>query len=392
MNWYVGPWIWDKSRPCWSPPAGCHAIDIRPLWQQGTPGGNPGFGIFAGQVELSRDYLLLGSGSWHDVKPNRLLIPCRNKYKVRGDTLHDMLHDALLFGADPDGQEFNKPLMPTTDSVIELQCGFHSRRKFKLYGDQNTAIHDMLRQEFAATMEAAHAGETSDPELHRRKLDYWCIKHRTNDWKQFVPKKLLRHVEGPLEHHTTYTEDFTRANSSSQVGNLLTWAQQSGTWGTFSNAAYKVSSGSIKEGCRAQHDLSSADHSAQVTVSNGAQSQGPAARFDSAATTLYSTTEYGSTTYYLTKVVAQTETGIGNVGNTYADGDIYKVSCNGSTIKSYKNGVEVISVTDTSITGNVRCGMFSSNVNGLMDDFIATDLSAGGGGGKPTVYYSQMRS
>ena len=64
----------------------------------------------------------------------------------------------------------------------------------------------------------------------------------------------------------TITDDLDRADSTTVFGADLTWTQVSGTWGTFSNEGYKVSTAGTQQGARAESALASADHYAQVVI------------------------------------------------------------------------------------------------------------------------------
>lgn len=67
----------------------------------------------------------------------------------------------------------------------------------------------------------------------------------------------------------------------------------------------------------------------------------------------------------------------GNAAITFSAGEAYKLECNGSAIKCYEAGVERISQTDTSLTGQLRTGLRGGGVNQIWDNFAAADLAAG---------------
>ena len=159
----------------------------------------------------------------------------------------------------------------------------------------------------------------------------------------------------------------------------MTWAQVHGVWGTYTNYGYLASGSSGS--ARAEHDLSSADHYVQVVVTPGGFGNqdsfiGPAARFNAAARTYYFVGSFGGS-QYITKFVAGTSTNLVSAVLSYSHGLTYKVQANGSAIKGFSNGAETLSTTDSSITGNLRCGVSSFVVNATLDNFEAADLAAG---------------
>lgn len=177
------------------------------------------------------------------------------------------------------------------------------------------------------------------------------------------------------------TEDFTRADSGTQIGHLLTWTQVSGVWGTFSNTAYKASTDGSYHAARAESALASNDQYAQVVVANNADAlgAGPCVRFDASAQTYYTFVSF-SGTGYLIKVVAGTGTAIGSAAHTYANGQTWRVEAEGTTIRGIVNGVTVVTVTDSSIAAGLYTGLNSYGTTATFDDFAAGDIGGGGGG------------
>lgn len=395
MHWYAGPWIWDESfpgRPCWRAPSGLTCLDLRTLEQQSTPGGSPGFGVFSGDVEPGKlenasDYTHLGEGSWLEVRPTgkkREAITARKGYTPAGDTLAEILLDALTFGADPSGIDGPKPLVPTGRGELELHLGQSVKTPFT-WGSPHTAIlADQLKQEFAALWAEGQAGKLRDAQQPLRVLDYWQKKYRAADWADFVPASLRPHVPGPVPHDTTIAESFNKADSST-LGPDLSWTELEGDWEVFSNEARVVSAAGYST-ARANSDLSSSDHYCQAVMrSVGRCAPATICRKDGTATmTFYMALYEGNSDVWQTrKRVAGTETTIGtNTGSaTPSLGDVLKIHCNGSTISRYRNGVSQDSTTDTAISGNVRCGILgyydagAFNSKATFDSFEAADLA-----------------
>lgn len=380
MIWIAGPLQWrTQPMPAWNPPPGFSLLDLRSLPDHAE--GTSGRAVFYGNGSIPSEYDLIGSGSWADLKPTgRTLaaLPKRAGFAPTGDTLRDQLLSILTDGADPAGLDGPRPILPTSERRTEFHAGGQSlSRAFALNnGTHANRVRDVLRADFAAIHADATGGKTRDPEIHRRVLDYWCKQYGIEDWREFVPANLRAHIPGRLPHETTITETFT-GSIGSALGPNLTWTSISGSWRIgSSNAAGKTATNSVVDLARADTDLSSADQRAQIKRlgTNTAHYQGACVRVPSTSTkTFYGV--FNDSFIYIMKMVAGTQTNITNTANAAVSGDIYKVSANGSTIKSYCNGTEKLSTTDTAITGNLRTGIqLFTAVDDALDDFEAADL------------------
>jgi hypothetical protein len=190
----------------------------------------------------------------------------------------------------------------------------------------------------------------------------------------------------------TITDNFNTADSDT-MGAQLTWAEVVSDWDNFQNgAALSPAGGADFAYARAESDLDTDDHYAQVKeVHTANSSSGPACRFAAAATTCYLTANFGGV-QYLYKSVAGTETELGNGASTWAQNRLTKIEANDTAIKVYIDGAQVVSVTDSSISGNTRCGMaaFYGSAK-IHDDFEAADLGGGGGGTAVPVFRHHYR-
>jgi hypothetical protein len=100
----------------------------------------------------------------------------------------------------------------------------------------------------------------------------------------------------------------------------------------------------------------------------------------------------GSNNAQLYKKVAGTWSTLGSAV-TIADGSVVKLSVNGTAIKVYDDGVEVVGVTDSDLAAAGKAGMAhgggaelvtttdDTRALAMFDNFSVTDLGAGGGGG-----------
>lgn len=390
VNWYTGPWIWDAALRggAWRPPAGCSGIDLRSVPDQAKQGGPPGMGLFWGDVgpgalENRRDYASLGAGSWYDLKPTgavRAKIPRRKGYTPLGDDLCRVVLDLLTNGADPDGLDGPRPMVPGFDGRLVLSCGQTHTEQFR-WGSGHTAIlKAALRSDFRSAFDDAQAGRAR-PGQHRRVLDALCDKYGVTDWKEFVPVAIQGDVPGRLPHETSISETFNQADSTA-IGPLLSWTKVSGGWRTVSSMVGTTTGGwNI---LRADTDLSSADHYSQAKITSLAQYAGPACRIPaSGALTMYQcSTDF---VIYIFKLVAGVQTNLANTTQAIVVNDTYKIEANGSNIKAYVNGVQKVSVTDTGVSGNVRCGLAQYGASdSSLDDFTAADLAAA------TVVFTQL--
>jgi hypothetical protein len=215
-----------------------------------------------------------------------------------------------------------------------------------------------------------------------------CRHHGVDDWKEFVPRRLWPHVPGRLPHATTIVDDFTRADGDT-IGNQLSWTELVGDFDTVSNQA-SLTTTATDCFARADSDLSTDDHYAQVVgrVTDDAGSTAVYAVFrkDSSATMSFYlfNADFSANTVRLFKCVAGSFTGLGGgaVSMTLDANTDYVVKGQANsddTIVGYIDAVEKQSVTDTSVTGNVRTGIGGFRTAGSVtfDLFEAADVGGG---------------
>lgn len=406
-RWFRGPWTWDasdKNMPHWRPPVGClGALDLRSIPDQSQAGGTPGLGVFVlpTGTKLASEFDALGDGSHRDIKVSQKLLdslPKRKKFKVEGDDLLGNLWSILTLGADPDGDEFAKPLMPGVDGTLSLHIAGQSHFERFQWGrsKEMPAIKQMLRKEFAGLLADARGGKLRDSEQHRRVLDYWCDKYRVDDWREFVPTALQSEVPGRLKHETTITDNFNRADSTG-LGASWSSMQNSG-FDVSSNQARGTNAASNGTRSRFNSDLSSSDNYVQMGVvsfgSIAAANNGVLARCSGSADTCYAWLLRNATAYRrLFKIVSGSATVLSSDTTFPASPVTVKLLCDGSSIKVYYAGSEVtgLATTDTAIATGLRGGMQgqqSSTVGDrtIADDFISADLAVSG------ILYTQLES
>lgn len=142
---------------------------------------------------------------------------------------------------------------------------------------------------------------------------------------------------------------------------------------------------------RAEHDVASVDMLARLVVptlatpSTGTNRAGPCCRFAAAATTCYQaellkgTTDVTTANQQLGRTVAGTFTIIGSATLIVTPALPHTIECkaNGSTIKGFRDGVEIHSGTDTNITTGTRGGIImQGSVGGAeVDDFFTREIA-----------------
>lgn len=190
---------------------------------------------------------------------------------------------------------------------------------------------------------------------------------------------------------TTLTDSFDRTDQedlgTSSEG--WSWTRINGISNSVDIVTNKAQTSGLADGplYRADSDLASDDHYAQAIVSATSEANpalvGVACRMPSTATnTAYrAEARFDNDTFRLSKIVSGSETSLAAPATTFSVGNSYtvKVQADGSTIKSFLGGIEVSSVTDESISGNVRCGIRGDkHTTGVVtwDDFEAADLGA----------------
>lgn len=390
MRYYLGPWVWSNTiGGSFNPPEGCiSVVDLAPLPDQSITGSDRPIGFFAqpeNLPQLDSAWELIATGDCREINSDnsmKSLFQSIISFRPNGDKLVDLLYDCLIDGSDVDGQTGPMPLVPTIDGNLELHLGGHSIVKtenfqFGKNHRHQIKIQQLLRRQFRDV-------HNVDPVHARRCLDWNCEKYRIDkgnpsNWRQLVPQDLHGHVQGPLPHSTSYSESFNTADSST-LGPDLTWTELSNVWSIVSNRA-EYYSGSAQP-ARAEHSVSGTDQNCDLDCWIPSNSLiGPTVRFSASEHTNYVAWYYSSDSkIYLTKFVNAVQTNMTSVTISHTNGDTYRMQCNGSTLKGYQEGVERISLTDTSITDNLRGGMTGYGAPGGLngDNFVFADISVAG--------------
>ena len=405
------PWIWSDSEQAHIPPPGAGAVlDLRPEAEQARASQSSGWGLFAwpdqvydesgalvaNMLAMPLDAVPLGYGDCRELQPTTQQ---RDELKTRlglsaqpsGATLIDTISDCLGALADPSGQNGPKPLLPTREG-LEIHLAYHSRvwsqafNGAELFATTAKGRANRIRDVLRSDLETAYA--SGGAELVAKVLgllcDRWGVSYsQAAKWRNLIRGPLLAELLGktsgkfaPKKPATSYSDDFND-------GNLTGWTS---VRGTFDNPGTEIRYNSTTSNgmARYESDLSSADHRSIIThvFSNIMQNRlGLAVRFDSSASTAYCTA-YSNTQGALRKIVSGTVTSLGSAFSNSAY-HTPKLDINGSTLTYIIGGANQTQTTDTSITGNTRCGCStqagSTTSPARSDDWSCDDgVSAGG--------------
>ncbi|MFF6829658.1 hypothetical protein [Streptomyces longwoodensis] len=172
----------------------------------------------------------------------------------------------------------------------------------------------------------------------------------------------------------TFTDDFNRADSTDLGAG---WVEVSGDWSIVSQRLSPGAAGGTII-LRAAGAMAGSDHFAQVTIAaTTAASHGVWCRGNSNISSGYLFRNDGSA-WALFAVVGGSFNSIGSYAAAAAPGDVARVQAVGTTIKCFVNGIERISVVDSSVSTGTSVGIRSESTNAIrFDDFAAADVTAG---------------
>ncbi|MCA9414210.1 MAG: hypothetical protein KC944_23565, partial [Candidatus Omnitrophica bacterium] len=193
------------------------------------------------------------------------------------------------------------------------------------------------------------------------------------DWRDLVDAGVP--MLGPVKPSTTYTDDFNRASLGAG------WTSVYRTWSISSNRITHAGgvSGTQSASVRYESDLSSDDHYSQVDYTTTTDPQGYTSalcRFSTGSSTYYEMlSREASSLRLIRKWVSGSATTLDqDTGGTAPPQTMY-VSADGSTIIGKEDGSTIFTVTDTAISGNLRCGIGSHPNNPTTgDNFVCEDI------------------
>lgn len=376
-HYYKAQWEWfcEPSGQCyWRAPGGNNTgvVDLRSNTQAGKIGGTPeGFAVFSyAEPQEIKDAEYLGTDS---------------------TAVAEMVWTKLTTEADPTGETAPKPLVGRKGKEVELYIGGeklksepftqeHKQRTIDVFQSdyrKNADIYPkgLLQKWVGAKMEEIY-GEKSDEKANL-----------------LVPAE---HRKGKLweEPATTIGDTFTdtdgvnlESHTATGTGGGFSWSKVTGGQNLEiqSNKLQKDAGGNGDVDYRADSDLSTDDMYAKATVGTTSTDFDCAVevRYSSSARTHYQS-EWGNGFRRISKFVAGAHTILTSDGSGNSVGDVLECRVDGSTIRAYRNGVQVLTdQTDTSITGHLRSGLNIWHEQTTFDDFEASDL--GGAAATPTL-------
>jgi hypothetical protein len=412
-RYYLGPWILrrDPAPDTWTAPDGCAGwLDLATLPELETEGTERRLLICWTAGELDSAYTLLGQGDCREIATTAKMRDAwesQTGYRPNGDTLVDLIWDQFTAGADPDGLDAVRPLMPTREGNLELIMPGHSvvRRERFVYGvhkhtNRVKAVIGGGLKEIRALAHASkcfHKNCTVDADAHRRQLWVWARQFGV-DWSEIVPNGWSKD-DTPKVKGTTLTDSFDRTNADAlgTSSGGWSWTETNGDWDIASNAATCPETG-IGAWARADYDLA-ANHYAQFTITaqeDGANNHqiGPQCRYASDSSNGYFVRimrYYSPDRWQLTASGSSLNTVNRDVSIPYTA----KIDANGSTITTYDGATQVNQVTNTTYPTQTRTGMYAYKGGGgnpTADDFEASDGLSASAAPQAMHYYRMMRA
>lgn len=187
---------------------------------------------------------------------------------------------------------------------------------------------------------------------------------------------------------TNRTDNFNRAAASigtpSDGGSA--WSALSGTWNIGSGSTANMgtmASGTSQAACVLESSVANVD--VQVTFGDIGSSDDAGIVFrvtdDNNYYVMVAKGSGGDGVSCYKRVAGSfTQVGSTAAGVTFANTNVFKVTANGTSIKAYKNGVEVFSATDSTYTTQTKHGLRSHGFATGFDDFSITEVVTAGSG------------
>ncbi len=166
----------------------------------------------------------------------------------------------------------------------------------------------------------------------------------------------------------TFSDNFNRANSTT-LGN--DWIETSGEWQILSNSLNHVSGSTAR--CLRPVGEAFTDGWVQITLNSFGQA--PCLRFSSSALSgYYALADNSPVQTYIFKYNAGVLTTLAQNATSFnGTTDVIKFQVQGSLFTVFKNGVSVLTATDTTFTGGVP-GVYGGGGAELCDDFSYQEL------------------
>lgn len=385
-RYWLGPWVWyTVPFPHWGPPVGATAsLDLRSVAACSIRAIPQGFGLFVtpNNINLGSNYENLGTdpfSPWGASTRNRWKSALVLPQTIQANNLQAAIWETLTVQADPIGDDRCMPLVPTSRRrryEVWLAGQLTQTKQFTLAGPESTPLIDMLKRQYRAIRSASL--ETGQ---YRKVLGSWVRKYEVS-YRVFQPADVPD--EQPRVPETAITETFDLTDGD-PLGPNHTWVFDNhfggNIWECKDNRAHKAFTNFDGQLAHADSPLSSDDQYCQLNTYGaglGSEYYGPACRIPNSQARVGYSTLIDSSLQFLTKIIAGIQTNFHSVSQAWGNGVLLKVTADGSTIAGFKDSVEILSATDTAITGNLYAGIYAySGDEGRADGFQAEDLGGG---------------
>lgn len=410
-RYWAGPWDWREN--AYQAPAGAFTlVDLRPVPLQSTAnhGAGMGSGLFVTPVDvmLASEWTLLGEGFITAIHTdNAMRSAWQSTFGVlpQGDYLVDYLAYTLTDGADPDGFDAPKPVDvqggPPVEAVISLKGHSPVWRRVLDVKNSNGRWGSSLRKMYRTNLE--RIATEHHPDVWRKVLGARKIKHGQRwddpDENAWVTNGLKQRGKANGKNcyamrPTTQNNETWPTNGAITSGQDFGWAMNSGP--PLGTVTFSASSGLVSadvgnafyQAARCTDAVSSEDHwtTAPLTITSN-YAAGTCVRMNATNTFYFGYCWYNNERR-LRKFVAGTETALDSDAHTAGLSAIdCKTQASASTITCQITGYDLLTVIDTTITGNLLGGiMFLPSANNNYCWVGATTIDDGASaGGQPLV-------
>jgi hypothetical protein len=399
---YIAQWEWiDRNgEQYWITPFGdaLGSLDLRTITQMGKAGGLPeGYGVFTYKEEkIIPNSIYLGTDL------NRTLTPVEKTgletllgFSIISQTPLSVMWDLLTKYADPTGQTAPKPLIGKQGDTVKLYLGGLSDSPLGFSLIKEEPFSEEHRQRTIAVFQEDYRRNKADG-VPLETLQRWTgstmrdLYGKMDDETSRLILPQGHKADAWKEPHTTINDDFVRTNADAlgtatvaSVGQGWSWTEVVGDTDIVSNQAKTMDTAATNSN-RAETDLSTDDHYAQILCVSVASTRrmGPAIRFNAATTTFYagltdSDAGIGHNHWAIHKMVEGTETfdlATNGTGWAAPSSNTLKLQIDGSSLELFQDSVSKVTLTDTSITGNLRTGFMARKEDNIFGAFQAADL------------------
>jgi hypothetical protein len=405
----------DPDTPYWQAPLPANltgGIDLRSLPQAASPGPlAQGWGLFAYDRAMGTTGMHCLGGNldarFSAVQADTIAVLLGQlPGSLQARDMRAITRELLSTDADPTGQDFAKPVRISREQGFKVEVGGFGTIIDEEFSRSHPAFEPTLAVRWADYRQARAAGVPLE-DLQRwtgyDALQYYGSRNPTSEiLDELLPPE--HRGDGSRSPATTIGDTFTElvldTNLESHVPsgpNAGTgWAIVEGTAGNLVvnalNDRVQRPADSGRDSYRMTDALSSDDHYAQANSFNGVNGggggrfSGVTVRVSSSAATYYSGQEHRASEtadpYTIWKVVAGTPTELGTLTGTGDNADnLLRLEANGSALDLYGvDGTQLkISLTDTSITGNLHVGIAGDHTGtnrNIWDNFKGADLAA----------------